>query len=250
MPSNDGGPPHDLVAHALVASVEHPVPSEELTRHLWSARRLRPGTAISVTDGAGSWRLVRVGSVSELDPDGDVRSVPAPDPVSIAFAPVKGERPEWCVQKLTEVGVDRIVVLQTDRSVVRWSGAKASSHLAKLERVAAAALEQCRRAWLPTIVGPITVDELVAGQSASGLSEVSGVSWVRADGTGRTLTVADRAVLIGPEGGFSERERALVPDRVSLGPHVMRAETAAMVAGAMAVALREEKDHHGHGAGM
>ncbi|MGL4299625.1 MAG: hypothetical protein ACRCW4_11165, partial [Candidatus Neomicrothrix subdominans] len=94
MPSNDGGPPHDLVAHALVASVEHPVASEELTRHLWSARRLRPGTAISVTDGAGSWRLVRVGSVSELDPDGDVRSVPAPDPVSIAFAPVKGERPE------------------------------------------------------------------------------------------------------------------------------------------------------------
>ena len=250
MPSSDGGPPHDLVAHALVDSVEHPVPSEELTRHLWSARRLRPGTAISVTDGAGSWRLVRVGPVGELDPDGDVRSVPAPDPVAIAFAPVKGERPEWCVQKLTEVGVDRIVVLQTDRSVVRWSGSKASSHLAKLERVAAAALEQCRRAWLPTIVGPITVDELVAGQPTSGPSEVSLVSWVRADGTGRTPTAVDRAVLIGPEGGFSERERALVPDQVALGPHVMRAETAAMVAGARAVALREEKDHHGHGAGM
>ena len=76
------------------------------------------------------------------------------------------------------------------------------------------------------------------------------MSWVRADGTGRTPTAVDRAVLIGPEGGFSERERALVPDQVALGPHVMRAETAAMVAGARAVALREKKDHHGHGAGM
>ena len=234
----------------MVDSIEHPVPSEELTRHLWSARRLRPDTEISVTDGAGSWRRARIGSVGELVVDGEVHVVAAPEPISVAFAPVKGERPEWCVQKLTEVGVDRIVVLQTDRSVVRWTGAKAAGHLAKLQRVAAAALEQCRRAWLPTIVGPFSLDELVAGQALAGGPVASGPTWVRADGTGRAFTTHDRAVLIGPEGGFSERERALVPDAVALGPHVMRAETAAMVAGAQAVALREKKDHHDHGAFM
>ena len=247
---NPSGPPHDLVAHALVDSVEHPVASEELTRHLWSARRLRPDTAISVTDGAGSWRLVRVGSVGELIPDGEVHVVPAPAPVTVAFAPVKGERPEWCVQKLTEVGVDRIVVLQTDRSVVRWSGSKSAGHMAKLERVAAAALEQCRRAWLPVITGPVTLDELVVEGSPADSDEASGISWVRAGGSGRAPTADDRAVLIGPEGGFSDRERALVIDEVALGPLVMRAETAAMVAGARLVALREEKDPHDHGAFM
>ncbi len=248
--SLNGGPPHDLVAHALVESVEHPVSSDELTRHLWSARRLRPGTAVSVTDGAGSWRLVRLGSVGELAPDGEVHVVPAPDPIAVAFAPVKGERPEWCVQKLTEVGVDRIVVLQTDRSVVRWTGAKSAGHMAKLERVAAAALEQCRRAWLPVIFGPVTLDQLVAEGAPAGGDVASGVAWVRADGSGRALTAHDRAVLIGPEGGFSDRERELVTETVTLGPHVMRAETAAMVGGAMAVALRGKKDHHDHGAFM
>ena len=253
MPSSDvgpslaGGPPHDLVAHALVDSVDHPVASEELTRHLWSARRLRHGTAVSVTDGAGSWRLARIGSVGELIPDGEVHNVAAPEPIAVAFAPVKGERPDWCVQKLTEVGVDRIVVLQTDRSVVRWTGTKAAQHLAKLERVAAAALEQCRRAWLPTITGPVSVDELVAGGTTAESSEATGGSWVRADGSGRTLTADDCAIVIGPEGGFSDRERALLSDAVALGPHVLRAETAAMVAGAQAVALREKKDHHDHG---
>lgn len=235
------GPPHDLVAHALVDSVDDPVASAELTRHLWGARRLKVGTAISVTDGVGAWRLARVGAPGELIADGEPQFVAAPDPVTVAFAPVKGERPEWCVQKLTEVGVDRIVVLQTDRSVVRWSGARAEGHLAKLERVAAGALEQCRRVWLPVIVGPHSVDELAGAKPAATGAAVPATPWVRADGAGRALTASERAVLIGPEGGFSERERNLVDDGVALGPYVMRAETAAMVAGAQMVALREQK---------
>lgn len=236
------------MAHALVDSVEHPVASDELTRHLWSARRLRPDTAISVTDGAGAWRRMRVGSPGELLVDGEVQHVAAPEPVAVAFTPVKGERPEWCVQKLTEVGVDRIVVLQTDRSVVRWSGSRSAGHVDKLRRVAAAALEQCRRVRLPEIIGPLTLDELLAGRPGEGGLGIPGASWVRADGQGRAVTAEDRAVLIGPEGGFSDRERALVTDRIALGPHVMRAETAAMVAGARIVALRDEKVHHDHGA--
>ncbi|MEZ5383281.1 MAG: RsmE family RNA methyltransferase [Microthrixaceae bacterium] len=236
------GPPASVAAHALVESIEQPLATDELTRHLWGARRLRPGTSITITDGAGGWRLARLGSPGQLEPDGPVMAVPAPDPVTVAFAPVKGERPEWCVQKLTEVGVDRIVVLVCDHSVVRWEGSRAEGHLAKLARVAAAAVEQCRRVWLPTIVGPCSIDELTE-PSADGLPR----PWVRADGDGRELAGGDRAMLVGPEGGFSDRERALVADAVRLGPHVMRAETAAMVAGASAVALREHEVRAYHG---
>ncbi|MCB1026890.1 MAG: 16S rRNA (uracil(1498)-N(3))-methyltransferase [Microthrixaceae bacterium] len=242
-----GSPPADLVAHALVASVHSPTAGVELTRHLWSSRRLKPGTQISITDGAGSWRLARVGAPGVLEPDGEVTVVPAPEPVTVAFAPVKGERPEWCVQKLTEVGVDRVVVLQTDRSVVRWTGERGRGHLAKLERVAAAALEQCRRVWLPAIVGPFTLDELLDAAGDGGGAPPVG-PWVRADGDGRIPTSRDRSLLIGPEGGFSPRERELVHDSVSLGPHVLRAETAAMVAGAQAVALRENEVRANHAA--
>lgn len=237
------GPPADLVAHGLVASVTDPVADDDLTRHLWSSRRLKPGTQVSLTDGAGSWRLARLGAPGELEPDGEAQFTDAPNPVSVAFAPVKGERPEWCVQKLTEVGVDRIVVLQTDRSVVRWKGERVATHLGKLERVAAAALEQCRRVWLPMIVGPFSLDDLLSVDE-----RVPGAPWVRADGSGRRLTPSDRSLLIGPEGGFSQRERDLTADAVMLGPHVLRAETAAMVGGAQAVALRDHPVRADHAA--
>lgn len=243
---NRVGPPTELVAHALVDSLDGLAADDELTRHLWTARRLKPGTAVSVTDGLGSWRLARLGGPGELIPDGAVQTVATPDPVSVAFAPVKGERPEWCVQKLTEVGVDRIVVLQTDRSVVRWKGDRGRGQVAKLARVAKAALEQCRRVWLPTIVGPCTLDELI-GSVESVTDLVVDRPWVRADGSGRQASTEDRSLLIGPEGGFTPREQSLVTEAISLGPHVMRAETAAMVGGAQLVALREYGERGDHG---
>ena len=69
----------------------------------------------------------------------------------MAFAPVKGERPEWVVQKLTELGIDRIVPLFSERSVVRWSGARGQATVERLRRVAREAAAQCRRVWLPEV---------------------------------------------------------------------------------------------------
>ena len=69
----------------------------------------------------------------------------------MAFAPVKGERPEWVVQKLTELGIDRIVPLRTERSVVRWTGERGQATVERLRRVAREAAAQCRRVWLPEV---------------------------------------------------------------------------------------------------
>jgi 16S rRNA (uracil1498-N3)-methyltransferase len=180
-----------------------------------------------VGDGAGAWRRCRFGD--PLEPVGEVLRVPRPDPlVTVGFTPVKGDRPEWAVQKLTELSVDRIVVLRTERSVVLWEGERAAHHLERLARIAREAAMQSRRAWLPELVGVVGLGEALTEPGA-----------VLADAGGRTLTEGDRTVLCGPEGGWSEAEAASSPDRVGLGPTVLRAETAAVAAGALLVALRD-----------
>ena len=107
-------------------------------RHLLDVMRLRPGELVVAADGRGRWVPCRVAASAPskgsrgadptglLLPDGaavDERQL-VPE-VTVAFAPTKGDRPEWVAQKLTELGVDRIVPLRTSRSVVRWDGERA-----------------------------------------------------------------------------------------------------------------------------
>ena len=113
--------------------------------------RLRDGAAVTVTDGAGSWRPCRLTVRRRVEPDGDAVTVPAPPDVAVAVAPPKGDRLEWLVQKCTEVGVDRIVLLAAERSVVRWDGERRRRQLDRLRRIATEAAMQSRRVWLPAI---------------------------------------------------------------------------------------------------
>ena len=139
---------------------------------------------------------------------------------TVAFAIPKADRPEWIVQKLTEIGVARIVLLHTERSVVRWDADRADRHLVKLRRVAVEALEQSRGVWLPEIDGPLQATDVLSGIAV-------------AEPGGRPLTRADSALAIGPEGGWSATELALSREQVELSSTVLRVETAALVAGAM-----------------
>jgi len=109
-------------AHAFVADVESPELGPDDRHHLERVLRLRPGDELTVADGAGRWRRCRFGPVVEVDGEVEVEPPPAPA-ITLAFALTKGERPEWTVQKLTEVGVDRIVPFVSDRSIVRWDEA-------------------------------------------------------------------------------------------------------------------------------
>ena len=188
--------------------------------------RLRAGEEITVSDGAGGRLRCRFGPA--LEPVGEVERVPRLRPdITVAFAVVKGQRPEWAVQKLTEIGVDRIVPLLTARSVVRWPPGETGGQLARLRRVAREAAMQSRRVWLPTVAG-VSPFEAVAAETGAALAHPGG----------GPPALAEPVVLVGPEGGWDDAELAAAPALTGLGPTVLRTETAALVAGTLLCALR------------
>jgi 16S rRNA (uracil1498-N3)-methyltransferase len=218
--------PGGTAPHAIVDDVDDPSLTTDDRHHLERVRRLRPGDPLSVTDGRGSWRWCRYGS--DLEPQGPVQVDAIPEPrITVAFAVVKGERPELVVQKLTELGVDRIVPFAAERSIVRWEGEKAGKQTVRLRRVAREAAMQSRRTWLPEVA------ELTDFATVCDLPGAVGT-----DVGGDPPSLAHPTLLIGPEGGWSPQERALLPGSIGLGPTVLRAETAAISGAALLVALR------------
>lgn len=220
-------PPDGAAPHVLVADVEAPVLDDGTLHHLARVRRLRDGDVLTVTDGAGAWRPCAFRGTGPPEPAGDVVRVPAPHPpLTVAFALTKGDKPELVVQKLTELGIDRIVLFRAERSVVRWDEQKAARQHERLQAIARSACEQAHRCWLP-VVEPVTDVDDLAGRGV-----------VRADRGPVTLTAAVTALAVGPEGGWTDAERVRLPAATGLGAHVLRAETAAITAGALLGAIR------------
>jgi 16S rRNA (uracil1498-N3)-methyltransferase len=219
-PSGRDGP------HAFVDDLDAPDLTPEDRHHLARVLRLRPGDSLTVSDGRGGWRLCRFGE--ELEPVGDSHQVPRPAPVlTVAFALVKGERPEWAVQKLTELGIDRIIPFVAARSVVRWEPDRASRQVERLRRVAREAAMQSRRCYLPAL-------EDVA--SFADVATLPGATL--ADPAGRVPQPGLATVLVGPEGGWAAEEEVAGLPRVRLGDHVLRTETAAVAGASLIAALR------------
>ncbi len=226
-------------AQVFVDDPAHPVLAEEDAHHLGRVLRLRPGEEVIVADGRGGWARTLWRGDGDLDPlagDGPAgvavvqREARAEPALTVAFAPVKGERPEWVVQKLTELGIDRIVPLRSERSVVRWSGARGQSAVERLRRVGREAAAQCRRVWLPEVADTVPFAELA---SLGGPGEV-----VLAQLSGDRPTPAQRVVAVGPEGGWTTAELDSGLPTVGFGLSVLRAETAAVTAGALLASLR------------
>lgn len=204
-------------AHVFVDSLDLIALSKDDAHHLLRVLRLRDGESVTASDGQGSWRMCTVAGDSLL-PTGAAVVEPAGAPLTIAAAIPKGDRLEWMVQKLTELGVSKIVLLHCERSVVRWKADRAASQMERLGRVAREAAMQSRRVWLPQLRGPVDFSEAAALAGA-----------VVADPDGEPLANAS-VVLIGPEGGFTDAERQLCLQSVSLGSNILRVETAAIAA--------------------
>jgi 16S rRNA (uracil1498-N3)-methyltransferase len=226
------GSPFDSAAHVFVSGLGDS--SLELggedRHHLDRVLRLRPGEAVTASDGRGHWQPCRYAGSGRLSADGPVEFVAAPTPaITIGFALTKGERPEWVVQKLTEVGVDRIVPFVGSRSVPRWDSERANRHVERLRAIGRGAAMQSRRVWLPA------VSEL---SSFASVVSVVGAEGSVAERGGGALSLARPTVLIGPEGGFNDEELGCGLPAVDLGPSVLRAETAAMAAAILLCALR------------
>ena len=216
-------------AHVFVDHLDGGHLEPDDVHHLVKVLRIRESDVISVSDGRGSW------ATATLRPDGELgllegpHFVPAPaHRLGVAFVPVKGEKPELVVQKLTEIGIDDIYPLApTAFSVVKWEADRAEKHHVRLAKVAREAAMQSRRVWLPEVHRVQTLATLVADHAVV-FAEPGGVS----------LGASHHLVVVGPEGGFSHEELGSAPATVSLGESVLRAETAAIVAGALMVNLR------------
>ena len=157
------------------------------------------------------------------------RSEAATPSLGVGFALQKGDRSEWTVQKLTELGIDVIAPFVSARTVVRMDPDALHRKGERLRRVAREAASQSRRTVLPEVADPTPFSELPASILAEGLLAEPGGVPLPPDAT---------MVLVGPEGGWSPSELELGRGTVTLGPGVLRAETAAMAAAVLLGARR------------
>ncbi|HEY7375832.1 MAG TPA: 16S rRNA (uracil(1498)-N(3))-methyltransferase [Polyangia bacterium] len=228
-------PPESLHATPIVVrGDEH--------HHLARVLRARPGDAITLFDGAGAElaaRVVRVGR-AETELAAEAQAAPATagseTPLVLLTAVPRGGRMDFLVQKCCELGVSRIVPVITARSVVRPE----PDRRARWDKIAREAARQCGRADVPVVDAPVALPAALA-VAAPALPARRLV--LSPDGDGRPLRAllpdrAATALLVGPEGGLAPAESeaaqaaGFVP--VSLGPRILRVETAAMVAVALA----------------
>jgi 16S rRNA (uracil1498-N3)-methyltransferase len=228
------------VAHVFVDHLETPSLSDNDEHHLSRVLRLRDGESVTASDGRGGWRSC-VWADGTLRASGDVVTVAAPaQRIGVAFVPVKGDRNEWSVQKLTEIGVDDIILLAPTRhSVVRWSDA--DKQLRKLRVVAREAAMQSRRVWLPAVSGLVSLVDALAMPGAA-VADPAASSTALSAPLDSSPAAPNRAspalIVVGPEGGFDDDEIPANVPRVSLGDTILRAETATLVAATLLAARR------------
>ena len=239
-------------AHVLVASAAELTDTLDIGgedgHHLARVLRLQAGETVTVADGSGAWRPYRVaevrsGGTVRLEATGGSDEEPVSDPrLAVAFALTKGDKPDLVVQKLTELGVDRILPVVAERSVSRPSGDRATAVVERWRRVVREAARQCRRATLPGVEDVAPLDKL-AGHPALVVAERGGAAAAALGPPPGT----ELLVVVGPEGGLTDEEvKRLGPwARLDLGPHILRAETAALAAAAVLKSARAPRPGRG-----
>lgn len=208
--------------------------------YLFRARRLAVGDAVVVFDGGGreAAAVVReVDSARAVLDVGAVHAVARPAPhILVVQAVLKGERMDWCLEKLVEVGADAVLVCETERGVVRLDGERRAKRQARHQTIAREASRQSGRADVPPVRAAASLDQALADPAVA----AAAVRLVGDPAASRPLLTAVPAdatsvvLLVGPEGGLGPDElvRAAAAGfvAVSLGATVLRAETAGAAA--------------------
>lgn len=220
--------------------IDHPfVPGQAVpldagqAHYLTGVMRLPAGAEIAVFNGRdGEWTAAiaradkRGGAVSLIAP---ARPQQAPPDVWLIFAPIKKARTDFIVEKATELGAARILPVQTDHTNAdRIAQPRLQAH-------AVEAAEQCGGTFVPPVADLVPLSRLLDGWDGS-----RRILWADEALVGPAVTLAGLppgpwAILIGPEGGWSAAERARLRGmdqvtRISLGPRILRADTAAVAA--------------------
>lgn len=211
-------------------------------RHLAQVRRAKPADRIHAGDGRGRVLEAAIETVEQERVEATIvseRSFPRPFPEITVFQGLaRQSKIDFAVQKLVELGVDRIVIFAVSRSVPRWDEAKMMKIRRRWERICHEASKQSRRAWLPRLDGPLAFDLAVAESARQELSLVADPGASR--GLRSALPEANPGsvgAVVGPEGGLAEDEvkrfAAAGGKPVSIGEQILRAETAGMAIAAM-----------------
>ena len=215
-------------AHILVDDIEKPELSEEKQHHLKKVRRIKAGCNVTATDGRGAWGVFRFTGESLENADALYHSEEREPALTIAIALTKSGKPDLAVQKLTELGVDELILFSAENSIPLWSESKQSKNQQRLNRIIQSALEQSRGIWLP---------KLSFLPSFADVAQIPGMRM--ADYNGEQIAGSCKCLAIGPEGGWSPTENSLNLPKVSLSHQVLRAETAAIAAGSLMSAFRD-----------
>lgn len=212
--------------------------------------RMQPGDHILVLDGSGWEMEVALVRVNREEVVGELldRRLAGGEPrvhITLCQSLLKQDRFEWVLQKCTEIGVGAFVPMISQRTVVREVSAVGDHKLTRWKRVVAESVEQSRRGRVPVLHDVIEFRQAVLRHGEP--SSLSLIPWEEERGTGlrtvlaraasQNLPVGSWTLFIGPEGGFGEDEVAFARDHgvvpVTLGPRILRAETAAVVAASL-----------------
>jgi len=213
--------------------------ADEAYHHLFRVKRLQAGDRLRVVDGRGAARDARVESVGKREARlvlGDPVAANEPEiEVELLVASPKPERAAWLVEKATEMGVVTIRFVATDREARSFGDAQ----IARLRRIAVSAVEQCGRALVPAVEDGGDVRDAAARARAAGATTIL----LHAGGARSRPAIAGSGpftLLVGPEGGWSPEELAALREHStccwSLGPTVLRVETAAVAGAALLLA--------------
>lgn len=225
---------------------------EAAAHHALRVLRLRAGDPVVLFDGKGgeyAGRLVEAGRAVRVEL-GAWRDIERESPLRITLAQAlpAGDKMDWIVQKAVELGAVRVVPLAAARSVVRLVGERAARRVEHWRQVAVSACEQCGRNRLPEVLPVLDLRSWLAGLAglAEKQGETDGLRLLLSPGGAalRLGEVSPRggvALLIGPEGGLTDDESAAAAAcgfrAVSLGPRILRTETAGLAALAALAAL-------------
>jgi 16S rRNA (uracil1498-N3)-methyltransferase len=218
----------------------------------WSAHharevlRLRAGDKVRLFDGQGAEYEAVLDRVTKREVHARVHAPVEPRPESplhlvLALSALKGDRMELVVQKATELGVSAIQPVITVRTDAVARPALKGTRQERWDRVASGAAEQCGRAVVPEVRGTISLDQLVAAPFPGRRLLLLGTEEARPFTALRDLPLREVLLLVGPAGGFDPAEVTRLVTAgfapVSLGPRVLRSETAAVAAVSLAQAL-------------